>query len=261
VPDGDPRFGQVGLALFASAIIAVALVFSLSRGGILASVVSLGVMFLVLRRRFASPLLLRAAAVGVPLLVLALVLWIGAGVVAERWGQIQAPGEASLRSRLVVWRTILESVGPFLRTGAGLGAFDVSFAPFTPAGSATRWDQAHNDYLQLLWETGLPGTLLAAWLVGVFVARYGWPAMRERRHSLNVLRTGVATALLAVAVHSLVDFNLQIGANGFLCAVLAGVLVALTRLVDAAPEKERLHREPHRGVLASSAVGDRGVHE
>lgn len=231
VPGRDRRIGQIGLALFASAILGVALVFSLSRGGILSSVISLGVLFVLLRRRISSRIALRVAAVGVPLLVIGLVFWIGAAVVAERWGQLQDPGEASLRSRLVVWRTILEASGPFLRTGAGLGAFEVSFAPHTPAGSSARWDQAHNDYLQLLWETGLAGAALFVLLAWTFIARYAWPAMRDHRHPLDVLRAGVAVALLSIALHSCVDFNLQIGANGFLCSLLAGLLVALTRLV------------------------------
>ena len=62
--------------------------------------------------------------------------------------------------------------------------------------------------------------------------RYWWPAQRSRGHPLDLFRVTLAVSLLSIALHSLVDFNLQIGSNGFLCAVLAGALVALHHYVE-----------------------------
>jgi len=90
-----------------------------------------------------------------------------------------------------------------------------------------RWDKAHNDYLQILWETGLIGATLVLGGVLLFVRRAWWPAVHQPRGQLDLFRLGLAMALLSIAIHSLVDFNLQIGANGFLCALFAGMLVAL----------------------------------
>ena len=66
--------------------------------------------------------------------------------------------------------------------------------------------------------------------VGRFVTRFWWPSLQVRGHPLDFFRLAVGAALLSMALHSIVDFNLQIGSNGFLFALLAGLLVALQRM-------------------------------
>ena len=75
---------------------------------------------------------------------------------------------------------------------------------------------------------------MGLFLIGAFVfaRRYWWPALRSRAHPLDVIRIGAAVSLMSITVHSLVDFNLQVGSNGFLFALLAGLLVALTRAIE-----------------------------
>ncbi len=226
------RWGQAGLALFAAVILIVSLIFSLSRGGILSTCVSGLILFAVIRRRVPSRLLAWSVAGSLLLVVALLVALIGADIIADKVRMSQdLPSEASFRSRLIVWDGVVRNLPGVLWMGAGLGTFEDSFAPHTPPGSSTRWDKAHNDYLQFLWETGLVGGLILL-VCGVrFGRRYWWPALRSRDHPLDLLRVGVAVSLLSLALHSLVDFNLQIGANGFLCALLGGLLVGLDRVV------------------------------
>jgi O-antigen ligase len=229
--ESEGRWGKTGLALFAAVILTVTLFLSLSRGGILSAAVSGGILFLLAWRRIPSRLLVGAVAAVLVLLVVGLVAWIGARPLQEQFEAFsRAEREASFRSRVLVWRAIVDHLPERLWLGSGLGAFEDSFAPHTPPGSAKRWDKAHNDYLQLLWETGVVGTALFAWGLVVLFARYGWSALRAGAQGLGLFRTGIAVAILSIALHSLVDFNLQIGANGFLCALLLGALVALHRL-------------------------------
>jgi hypothetical protein len=56
--------------------------------------------------------------------------------------------------------------------------------------------------------------------------------MRSRDHPFDLLRLGIAVSLTSIALHATVDFNLQIGSNGFLFALLSGLLVALQHGVD-----------------------------
>jgi O-antigen ligase len=235
--DGGGRWGKTGLALFATVILTVTLFLSLSRGGILSALISGAVLFLIAWRRMPSRLLVGSVALALVIFVVGLVGWIGARPLREQFEGLAGgvEREASFRARLLVWRAMADNVSGFLWLGSGLGAFEDSFAPHTPPGSAKRWDKAHNDYLQLLWETGVVGTLLFLSGCAVFLVRYWWPALRSRGDPLGMFRPGIAVSLLSIALHSLVDFNLQIGANGFLCAVLAGTLVALHRLPGAPP--------------------------
>jgi len=230
------RWGQGALALFASVLLVVALFFSLSRGGWLSTLFSGLILSLLMWRRIESRRLKLTVVVVLPLLVAALVGWVGAeGIGRQIESGRTLQSEASYRYRLMIWKAASENLKDFRWLGSGLGTFEDSFAPFTPPGASRRWDRAHNDYLQLVWETGLAGGLLALIGAAVYVRRYWWPAVRSRPHALDLLRLGVAAALMSIALHSFVDFNLQIGANGFLFALLAGLLVALRRVIEGEP--------------------------
>lgn len=227
---GSARWSQGALALFAAILLIVSLVFTLSRGGVLSAAVSGFVLFLLIARRVASRFVVWSVAAGLPAIALAMIVWIGADTVKERFSESQTPGtEASFRSRVIAWRSLVHHLPEFMWVGAGLGAFEDSFASVMPGGFSKRWDKAHNDYLQVLWETGLAGTSLMLLGGVVFVRRFWWPAVQSRGHPLDLFRVGIAVSLLSIALHSLVDFNLQIGANGFLLALLAGLMVALHR--------------------------------
>ncbi len=229
--DGRSRLGQGVLALFASLILVGSLFFSQSRAGILAAVIGGVVFFVLLWRRIASRSAVWSVGIALPVLVSVLIAWIGADVVTRRLETYSAlKTEASFRLRLIVWDSVLRNLPRYHWFGSGLGTFEESFAPLTPPGSAARWDMAHNDYLQLLWETGVVGGAIVLFGGLVFAWRYWWPALRSRGHPLHVFRVGLAVALLSIALHSCVDFSLQIGANGFLCALIAGLLVALDRV-------------------------------
>jgi O-antigen ligase len=227
------RWGQGILALFAAAILVVSLFFSLSRGGILSACVSGLVLFVLIRRHGTPRLLAWSIASGLVVVVAALVLWIGADAIGDRLqGSTDFKSDVSIRSRAVVWMRVVRHLPEFVRVGAGLGAFEDSFAPYMPPGATSRWDKAHNDYLQILWETGLPGGVLLLAGIAMFGRRYWWPAMRSRDHPFDLLRLGIAVSLTSIALHATVDFNLQIGSNGFLFALLSGLLVALQHGVD-----------------------------
>jgi O-antigen ligase len=227
---------QAGLVLFAAVILVVSLFYSLSRGGILSAVLSGAVLLALSWKRLRSRRTAWALVVGLPATVLVIMGWIGVGIVRDRFvTQVGIENEASFRSRAVVWRAAAQHFPEFLWVGAGLGAFEDSFSPYTPPGSWARWDKAHNDYIQAAWELGLAGCALLAWAGIVFSRRYGWPALRQRGESVDFVRTGTALGLLSIALHSAVDFNLQIGANGALFAILAGMLVSMTRLSSAPP--------------------------
>jgi hypothetical protein len=227
------RWGRSALAVFAAAILLVSLFFCLSRGGIVSAGLSGLILFALLWRRIGSRRVAWSFAIAIPLLVAALIGWIGPGVVTHQLGTYQTVGgEASFRLRAMVWKSLLGNQPRFLWAGSGLGTFEDTFAPFTPPGATARWDKAHNDYLQLLWETGVVGATLFVVTAGIFLRRYWWRAIHAPTHPLGLFRIGIAVSLLSIALHSLVDFNLQIGANGFLFALLSGILIALHREIE-----------------------------
>lgn len=247
-PGGDDlwfdRWGRAGLALYGAIVLVVALFFSLSRGGLLASAASGLVLFTLVARRLGSRLMVWSTAALLVIVVVALIGWIGADVVSSQVVSVGSMGsEASFQSRIAIWSTMLRNLSPFLWAGSGFGTFEESFARFTPAGSTRRWDRAHNDYLQLLWETGLVGVTIFLSGAAYFCRRYWWPALRARGDSDSLLRIGLAVSLMAIALHSIVDFNLQIGSNGFLFALLCGATVGLHRVHVERDQRTAMPRE------------------
>lgn len=81
---------------------------------------------------------------------------------------------------------------------------------------------AHNDYAQLLAETGLTGAVLVtvlAVLLGMKAKRFIQAATGQYR----TLNAGLWAAVAGIAIHSAFDWNLHLPANAFL-AILAGAL-------------------------------------
>jgi O-antigen ligase len=63
---------------------------------------------------------------------------------------------------------------PFL--GWGLGAFPIVYPEFRSFYTTLFVNQAHNDYLQLLVETGLAGFSIMVWFLVVLFRRAAWQA-------------------------------------------------------------------------------------
>jgi len=84
-------------------------------------------------------------------------------------------------------------------------------------------DHAHNDYLEFLSEVGLIGFIpwLAFFLL--FLASSVRALLTRRsRYSIFLGASGLA-AIVALLVHSLADFNLQIPANAMLLFLIMGL--------------------------------------
>lgn len=63
---------------------------------------------------------------------------------------------------------------PFL--GWGLGAFPIVYPEFRSFYTTLFVNQAHNDYLQLLVETGLAGFSIMVWFLVALFRRAAWQA-------------------------------------------------------------------------------------
>ena len=162
---------------------------------------------------------------------------IGVGPILDRFLII---GDDS-HSRMDIWRDSL----PIIKNhplGIGLGNYENVFAVYNQSFiSGKTVTHAHNDYLQLLIETGWIGFLAA---VGGFIIFLGKSAGRIkqldfRRDPLRFyLAIGAFSGLISMTAHSIFDFNLQIPANCMYFVVLLAVLSACTQ-----QHTPRLHKQ------------------
>jgi len=97
--------------------------------------------------------------------------------------------------------------------GSGLGSFQVAFPRYSQQDLGVLFTHAHNDYLQLAAETGVVGVAL----LGLLVFTSFLAALRAQiiRHDplMRAISFAAMMAIIALGMHSAVDFNLQIPAN------------------------------------------------
>ena len=110
-------------------------------------------------------------------------------------------------------------------TGTGLGTFALAFPVFKTYGDTSIWQQAHNEYLQVLAESGAIGFVLLVAGVCLIVWRYLRPVFLEPVRRQDPVIQGAAFGTAILLIHSLVDFNLQIPSNGLLFVLSAALLI------------------------------------
>jgi O-antigen ligase len=223
-----PRAGGVVLALVAALAMTLAVLVSLSRGGML-SLLGGGLAFLAMRWTLRRPSGPRGWAPLVASAVLGIFLATLLGVVLpreahERMRSIATPqADSSGSFRLDTWQDSLRLALASPWVGHGMGSFHDAFPRHKRGYGEERVEHAENDYLEMLVEGGLLGfglTVLAVLLLGV----RSWRGVRETQDPLlRGIGVGALAGLSGLALHSAVDFNLRIPSN----AVLAAFLVAL----------------------------------
>lgn len=140
--------------------------------------------------------------------------------------------QASVHGRCEVWRSCVEMFLGSPLAGIGMGAFG-QVRPVVEQNMGLI-HFAHNDYAQMLAETGLAGILVSLAAAGYALRRMHANWLEAAGTNDRGLAIGLFGAITAIAVHSLVDYNLRVPANGFLFAVVAGLALG-----SAAPERMR----------------------
>ena len=142
--------------------------------------------------------------------------------------------EHTTEGRTVLWREGVGVIREFPLVGCGLGGFESAFLKFKAAEGVFLVDYVHNDYLQYLAELGLAGFLLAATLLFFVFKRSVEMALDASE--LRWLGLACAGSLVAILVHSFVDFNLYVPANAavlaWICGLAAGLRPAPPRIVS-----------------------------
>lgn len=213
-------------------VIATALLFSQSRGAFLAAILGIGAFFamMALRRQNKTG---AASGYAVAFFVAGAVLVSFSGSpTLNRFGDWVSEGDG--RAAIFVLSAHAIAEHPIL--GWGLGTFrgvfqilrDATFTVLTPA-----YQQAHNSYLELALEAGLPAFALMMTLLAGMVGLCIRGVLRRRRRVVYPAMGLAATAL--VAAHAAVDFSLQIPAVTVTYLYLMGAACGQSFNTEMAP--------------------------
>jgi O-antigen ligase len=238
--DGNRKLAVAGVA----ALMAGSIFLSGSRGGMVAFVAQMIVLSVLLVHKregnWKQPIMLG----GFLAVVIVFLVWIGGNALTQRLMTIhsEAREEISGGVRLSIDRDCLHMLLKRPLLGWGLGTFPVVYPQFRSFYTTFFVNQAHNDYLQLIVETGLAGFSIAVWFM-VLVFRRASTKLNNWTETMSGAMT--VTALLGcvgILVHSFVDFNLQIPANAALFYVLCA-MAAASPLLES--QRRRVVRRHH----------------
>lgn len=207
--------GRVRLLLV---IMVIGIVLSKSRMGNVAffsSLIFAGGLYAVLARRFGlGALVFFISVVLIDILIIGNYFGIDR-VAAEIQQGIQLHTPISEWDyRVVVAEDALRIVRDYPLTGAGAGSF-ASVYPMYDDGNTgfLFWKHAHNDYLQFAGEFGLAGFAMLGGIVLLSVWMAISAQVRRRDQLMRGMACGILMAIVAMLIHTAVDFNLQIPAN------------------------------------------------
>ncbi len=215
---------QVLPYIIATSVFSVGLLQTGSRAGILFTGVSIIFLIVLL---FAKSKAGRFSKITGILVLLGLLLWS-----FSNWGdkvsaRIDAQG-LELTGRSDAYSATIEMIKDYPLLGLGLGSFTSTFPVYKPPTLQADqfWDKAHNTYLEVTAEMGIPfAILLALFWVGLFIVLMHGYFTRKRRYVLPAI--GASCWLLA-SLHSFVDFSLQIPGQAIALAAILGVCLAQT---------------------------------
>jgi O-antigen ligase len=168
--------------------------------------------------------------------------WVGLDKVVERMEQTAISSdrthmlddpqhgtrEETLQERLRLGRDAWQMALERPWTGHGPGRFGTVFPAYKAPDNLPVWvDHAHNDYAQVAAENGLPMLLVGlAMCAATFWRLWRLLSPDQPWHSQG-MAAGLLMALTAMALHCMVDFNLQVAANALTFSVLLGLAWAL----------------------------------
>jgi O-antigen ligase len=193
--------------------------------------------------------------------MIGLLVWIGGNELTRRLASIQSETQQELTGgvRLSIDRDCLRMWREKPWLGWGLGTFPVVYPQFRSFYTSFFVNEAHNDYLQVLTETGLAGFAIAIWFL-VRTFRHGWAKLDNWTESTNgALTVAALLGCIGILVHSFLDFNLQVPANAAMFYVLCAI-AASNPLQESQRRRARRHHSlilepqpavPEEGKIAS----------
>lgn len=233
---GQEKLQRTIIVGLVAAVIGLGLVFSRSRSGVLIFLITIFLMIIALSAAGTGGGESVSAGSGrrgrrllrtIGLVVVFAAVLIGVRPVIERFTKEKVTFEVG---RPVYFRYAAKIIRDFPLAGTGPGTFVYAYQKYEETDNRAIVDHAHNDYLEILAENGIPaGGMLWIFLFGVFGIGFArW--VKRRDPFVKGVGLGCLGGLAAIFLHSLTDFNLQVTANGALFCALAALLLRVTGL-------------------------------
>ena len=219
--------------LLLPAIFFAALVLSASRAGFASCMAGMAVLIIgiainknmPLLRLFGTIVVLAAIGVGG--------LLIGGNMLIERLNANMVSEDLDMR--VGVYKLTWEAIKANPWFGYGLGNFDAAFHMFRDSSVVGWFQEAHNEYLEMMMDLGIPAAGLWFLGMGLLAWRCAYGMVTRRKDGIfPVLALAVLTQ---EGLHSILDFSLQVPAVSVTFAAILGMGVAQSRSSRSGSER------------------------
>src|SRR5262249_36564944 len=134
--------------------------------------------------------------------IVSVAFWINIQSLGTAVQGFQQPGELkTLGGRKEVWRAAIEMIKERRFLGFGLGTFGSTFPRVTNWDGDLTADAAHNDYLQVLCDTGIVGALIVAAGFLLYFVSIGRLLVKQQSF-LSGVALGTFGGILMLLIHS-----------------------------------------------------------
>ncbi len=221
-------FGALALLLL------LGIIFSRSRAGIGVTIIGIALLTVMLSNRIGGA----KAGVGLVGRVLTVAMGAAAAIgLAPVWQRFTVADPVS-DGRFVIFDGTLRAIRENFPLGYGPGSFQESFFPWQDVSqSAYLINQAHNSFLEWLYDGGLLALALLLLCLTIYVRRWFTLWRREAWGDFRYLQVGAGVGLLLMLLHEMADYNLYVPANMIAFAFLAAVF--LYPYQEAAPKRRK----------------------
>lgn len=219
-PRTTPRLLWLWLAILYAVLVAVALIGSGSRLGVVAALAGLLVWASLSARGGSDVVGVASARLFIwfaVILALLAVLWFGADVITGRYLLLSADD-----ARFTIWSTMLAMPIEVWLGGIGPGQFIDVFKLYQGASLPGVYWRALNDPLQFVLEYGLVGTAIS-------LLALAWWLKRSLPSRLDGLQRAALAGVAAMLLHSLGDFDLRVPGTAVLFWVAIGIILRRER--------------------------------
>jgi len=231
---------QLFFYLFLLTLLAVAMVFSRSRAGILVTVLTITFLSVLAQMKVRRKGWLLGI-LGLFGVVLIYGIWIGLGPVLARFEMMSDPGYLTIEGRFAIWSDTVRLIRDFPLFGSGLGTFEIVYRQYQTTLVENVVDHAHNDYLEFAANTGFIGAAVLFMPIFYLLQRMIVAFLEDRHDYRRSITLGCIGGTLTILLHSLADFNLQIPANALVFAVILGIGY---RVAILDPRQEQVGESP-----------------
>lgn len=270
----EEKYMKSLLHLFALFLMICAIFLSGSRGGLISfSIGVLGFATLAVTRRLIKRWL------AIMLLGLGLALGVFMAInpaILQQQTTHFIEFDRSLQVRQEIWKSAWRIFQDFPVFGSGLGTYSHLSRRYKTFLGTMHFRYAEGDYVQLLAETGIFGSILALGTGFSIISRILAAWRRQESRQALAITIGGLSAMMSIAIHSAVDFNLHIPSNMLLFCAIAAItynsahlrkhipssVKTPTHITDAATARSRVRKRAirkasarHQPILWAMVVG------